>query len=85
MERYIKSPKDRNQLSIEPMCLNDMISEDSEVRALEVIIDKMDIRSLGFTLHIVKQNIPAGNHTTLLICSNSTLTAILTAYAHREK
>jgi transposase len=48
MERYKKS-EDRNQLSIQPMCLDDMISENAEVRALEVIVDKMDIRSLGFT------------------------------------
>lgn len=48
MERYKKS-EDRNQLSIMPMCLDDMISEDAEVRALEVIIEKMEVRSLGFT------------------------------------
>jgi len=31
------------------MCLDDMLPEDAEVRALEIIIDKMDIHSLGFT------------------------------------
>lgn len=48
MERY-KKGEDRAQLSLMPMCLEDMIAEDAEVRALEVIIEKMDIRSLGFT------------------------------------
>jgi transposase len=48
MERYKKS-NDRNQLSIVPMCMDDMLPEDAEVRALEVIADKMDIRSMGFT------------------------------------
>lgn len=48
MERY-KKGNDRDQLSIAPMCLDDMPPEDVEVRALEVIVDKMDIRSLGFT------------------------------------
>lgn len=48
MERY-KKAEDRNQLSMIPMSLDDMIPADSEVRALELIVDKMDIRSLGFT------------------------------------
>lgn len=48
MERY-KKGEDRNQLTMEPMCLDDMISPDAEVRALELIVDKMDIGSLGFT------------------------------------
>jgi len=48
MERY-KKTSDRNQLSIQAMCLDDMIPQDAEVRALEVIIEKMEIRSLGFT------------------------------------
>lgn len=48
MERY-KKGEGRNQLKMEPLCLDDMISIDAEVRALELIVDKMDIRSLGFT------------------------------------
>lgn len=48
MHRYNKS-NNRDQLSFEPFCLDEMLPEDAEVRALEVIIDKMDIRSLGFT------------------------------------
>lgn len=54
MERYNKS-NNRDQLSIQPMCLDEMIPEDAEVRALEVIVDKMDIRSLGFTYSETKQ------------------------------
>ena len=53
MERY-KKGGDRNQLSLLPMSLDDMIPECAEVRALEVIIDKMDIRSLGFTNCVTK-------------------------------
>jgi len=48
VERY-KKGNSKDQLSIVPMCLDDMLPEDAEVRALEVIIDKMDIRSMGFT------------------------------------
>lgn len=54
MNRY-KSHDDRNQLSIMPMCLDDMIPEDAEVRALEVIIEKMDVRLFGFTYYKTKQ------------------------------
>ena len=45
--RYKKS-NNRDQLSLEPLCLEDMLPPDAEVRALEIIIDKMEIRSLGF-------------------------------------
>jgi transposase len=31
------------------MCLDDMISADSEVRAIDAIVDSMDIQSMGFT------------------------------------
>lgn len=54
MERYVKSD-DRNQLSLIPMSLDDMIPEDAEVRALEVIVEKMDIRSLDFKYTETKQ------------------------------
>lgn len=54
MERYNKS-NDRDQLTIQPMCLDDMIPEDAEVRALEVIVEKMNIRSMGFTYSETKQ------------------------------
>lgn len=48
MERYHKS-EDRNQLSIQLFCLDDIVSPDAEVRALEVVINHMDIRFFGFT------------------------------------
>jgi transposase len=47
MSRYVEG-ENRNQISLEPMCLEDMIAPDAEVRSLEIIIDKMDIRLLGF-------------------------------------
>jgi transposase len=48
MGRY-KSYDDRNQLGMVPMYLGDMISPDCEVRALDTIVNNMDIQSLGFT------------------------------------
>jgi transposase len=32
-----------------PMCLDDMIASDCEVRAIDAIVSKMDIQSIGFT------------------------------------
>lgn len=54
MTRY-KQGADRNQLTMQPMCLDDMIPQDAEVRALEVIVEKMDIPSLGFTYTETKE------------------------------
>jgi len=48
VDRY-KSIKNRNQISLLPMCLDDMIPDDSEVRAIDAIVDSMDILSMGFT------------------------------------
>lgn len=48
MERY-KTVTNRNQLSMIPLCLDHMIAPDSEVRALDIIVSKMNIQSIGFT------------------------------------
>jgi len=53
MERYVKSD-DRNQLSFMPICFDEMIPEDAEVRALDAIVEKMDIHSLGFKYYETK-------------------------------
>ena len=47
MSRYIEG-ENRNQLSMEPLCLDEMISENAEVRAIEIIIEQMKIQTLGF-------------------------------------
>ena len=48
MNRY-KRVENRDQLNLIPLCINDMIAPDNEVRALDAIVDSMDIQSLGFT------------------------------------
>ena len=48
MSRYVEG-EDRNQLSFEPLCLDDMIAEDNPVRAIEMIVKSMNIPALGFT------------------------------------
>ena len=47
MNRYIKG-ESREQLRIEPLCFDDMITDNNPVRAIDAIVDKMDISSLGF-------------------------------------
>lgn len=47
MDRYQCSGS-RNQISMLPMCLDDMLPEDAEVRAIDAIIEKMDVPSMGF-------------------------------------
>lgn len=37
------------------MCLDDMISSDCEVRAIDAIVDRMDIQSMGFTYSETKE------------------------------
>lgn len=54
MNRY-KSIENRDQLSLMPMCLDDMIAPDSEVRAIDAIVDSMDIQSMGFIYSITKE------------------------------
>ena len=48
MEWY-KCSENRNQINMLPMCLDDMLPEEAEVRAIDAIIEKMEIPSMGFT------------------------------------
>ena len=48
MDRY-KCSENRNQINMLPLCLDDMIPEEAEVRAIDAIVGKMDIPSMGFT------------------------------------
>ena len=54
MNRY-KSSANREQISVLPMCLDDMIAPDNEVRAIDAIVDRMDIQSMGFTYSQTKE------------------------------
>lgn len=47
MSRYIEG-ENRNQMSMEPLCLDEMIGEENAVRAIEVIVDSMRIKEMGF-------------------------------------
>ena len=43
-----KAVANRNQMSFSPLCFDDVIPEDNPVRAIDAIVDNMDILSLGF-------------------------------------
>jgi transposase len=47
--------KNREQLNIEPLCLDEMIGEENPVRAIEMIVDSMDIRSCSFKYSQTKE------------------------------
>ncbi len=47
MRRYITG-EDRNQLELQPMCLDELIPENCEVRALDAIVENMGIPTMGF-------------------------------------
>lgn len=54
MNRY-KSGENRNQINMIPLCLDDMIALDNEVRAIDAIVDRMDIQSMGFIYSETKE------------------------------
>jgi transposase/uncharacterized protein YutE (UPF0331/DUF86 family) len=48
MKRFIEG-EDRTQITLLPECLDDYISEDNPIRAVEVFIDELDLGTLGFS------------------------------------
>ena len=54
MSRY-KTGENREQLNLLPLCLDDMIAEDNPVRAIDVIVENMKIRELGFVYSETKE------------------------------
>src|SRR6266851_8150120 len=47
MKRFIEG-EDRAQITLLPECLDDYIAEDNPVRVVEVFVDQLDLRPLGF-------------------------------------
>lgn len=54
MNRY-KTNTNRDQLNFIPQCLDDMISADNEVRAIDAIVNSLDITDMGFVYSKTKQ------------------------------
>ncbi len=47
MKRFIEGV-DRGQSTLFPECLEDWIGEDNAVRVIDVFVDELDLRALGF-------------------------------------
>jgi transposase len=48
MRRFIEG-EDRRQATMLPECLDDYIGEDNPVRVVEVFVESLDLRGLGFS------------------------------------
>ena len=47
MKRFIEG-EDRTQITLLPECLDDYVADDNPVRVVEVFVDELDLRGLGF-------------------------------------
>ncbi len=47
MNRFIEG-EDRQQVTMLPECLDDYIAEDNLVRVVDVFVEELDLRALGF-------------------------------------
>lgn len=47
MKRFIEG-EDRQQVTMLPECLDDYIAEDNPVRVVDVFVEELDLRALGF-------------------------------------
>lgn len=54
MSRYVNG-ENRNQVSMEPLCLDEMIGEENAVRAIELIVESMKIGEVGFKYSEAKE------------------------------
>jgi transposase len=57
MKHFVEG-EDRSQSTLFPACLDDYIAEDNPVRAIEVFVEELDLRRLGFEGRSPKR--PAG-------------------------
>lgn len=68
MPRFVEG-SDRDQVTLLPECLDDFITEDNPVRAVDAFVAEVDVAALGFT-----KAAPAstGRRTTPALSSGST-------------
>ena len=48
MKRFIEG-EDRKQITLLPECLDDYVGADNPVRIVDVFVDQLELRGLGFT------------------------------------
>jgi hypothetical protein len=76
MMRGFVQGADRQQTALLPECLDDWVGESNPVRAVDVFVDALELRDLGFD-GVVRQR-PAGPRIILRRCASFTSTAIST-------
>lgn len=54
MRRYTEG-EDREQKRIEPLCFDEMIANDNQVRAIDIVVESIDIPSLSFAYSKTKE------------------------------
>lgn len=65
MKRFIEGTA-RNQVSLLPECLDDYVAEDNPVRVIDVFVDELDLRRLGFAVDPSETGRPRYHPVTLL-------------------
>ena len=66
MKRFIEGV-DRDQATLLPECLEDWVEEDNPVRVIDVFIDELDLRALGFDSVVPKVTGRPSYHPTVLL------------------
>jgi transposase len=56
--RFIEG-KDRKQSSLFPVSLDDTIEQENEVRAVDIFVDSLDLKHMGFRVHFPEGGRPA--------------------------
>jgi len=69
VKRFIEG-EDRRQVTLLPECLDDFISEDNPVRVVDVFVEELDLRKLGFDG--AEPAATGARRTTRRCCSRST-------------
>ncbi|MBP2637996.1 MAG: transposase domain protein [Firmicutes bacterium] len=82
MSRFVSNNTDRNQISLIPSSLEEMISQDNLVRVIDLFVDTLDLNQMGFRYATPKQS--DVNHIIQPTCSSCISMAILTASGHHE-
>lgn len=54
MSRYITNHTDKNQINLIPSSLAELVSDDNPVRAIDVFVDSLDCKAMGFRYSIPK-------------------------------
>jgi transposase len=65
MSRFVEGG-DRRQPPLLPSCLNDYVGEDNPARVIDVFVEELDLRELGFAVTPAATGRPAYHPVTLL-------------------